>query len=59
MIIGIIIFITLLAGYFDGVIGLAILLTATAIGLVTTAFGVGKNHLMGCLIIPVILYFIL
>jgi len=56
---GIIIFITLLVLYFDGFIGLTILLTATAIGLVTSAFGVGKNHLMGCLILPVILYFIL
>ncbi len=56
---GIIIFITLLAFYFDGFIGLAILSTATAIGLVTSSFGVGKNHLMGCLILPVIFYFVL
>ncbi|MDP3698093.1 MAG: tripartite tricarboxylate transporter permease [Nanoarchaeota archaeon] len=56
---GIIIFITLLTLYFDGFIGFTILLTATAIGLVTTAFGIGKNHLMGCLILPVILYFVL
>jgi len=56
---GIIIFITLLTLYFDGFIGFTILLTATAIGLVTTTFGVGKNHLMGCLILPVILYFVL
>ncbi len=56
---GIIIFITLLALYFDGFIGLTILLTASAIGLATSAFGVGKNHLMGCLILPVILYFVL
>ena len=56
---GIIIFITLLTLYFDGFIGLTILLTASAIGLVTSAFSVGKNHLMGCLILPVILYFVL
>lgn len=59
LILGIIIFITLLATYFDGIIGLTILLTATAIGLVTSSFNVGKNHLMGCLILPVILYFVL
>lgn len=59
LLLGIIIFITLLSLYFDGFIGLIILLTATAIGLVTSAFGVGKNHLMGCLILPVILYFII
>ncbi len=59
IIVGILIFITLLAFFFDGFIGLTILLTATAIGLVTSSFGVGKNHLMGCLILPVILYFVL
>ena len=56
---GIIIFITLLAGYFDGFIGLAILATATALGLISSVWGIGKNHLMGCLLIPVILYFVL
>jgi len=56
---GIIIFITLLAIYFDGMIGLVILATATAIGLLASSWGVGKNHLMGCLIVPVILYFVL
>ena len=59
LLLGIIIFITMLALYFDGFIGLTILLTATAIGLVTSTFGVGKNHLMGCWILPVILFFIL
>ncbi|MEK6969980.1 MAG: tripartite tricarboxylate transporter permease [Nanoarchaeota archaeon] len=59
LILGIIAFITLLTIYFDGVLGLAILLTATAIGLVASSWGVGKNHLMGCLMLPVIFYFIL
>ena len=59
IIISILVFITLLAFFFDGFIGLTILLVATAIGLVTSSFGVGKNHLMGCLILPVILYFVL
>src|SRR3989344_4613411 len=45
--------------FFDGFIGLIILFTATAIGLITSFFKVGKNHLMGCLILPVILFFIL
>ena len=52
-------FITILTFYFDGIIGLMILMTATAIGLVTSFWKVGKNHLMGCLILPVILFFIL
>lgn len=59
LIIGIIAFITLLVTYFDGFIGLMILLTATAVGLITSYWGIGKNHLMGCLIVPVILYFVL
>ena len=59
LIYGIIIFITVLTLYFDGIIGLIILGTATAIGLVASSWGVGKNHLMGCLILPVILYFVL
>jgi putative membrane protein len=56
---GIILFITALVFYFDGFIGLLTLITATAIGLVTAFWGIGKNHLMGCLILPVVLYFAL
>jgi putative membrane protein len=52
-------FITILTIYFDGFLGLTILLTSTAIGLLTSMWSIGKNHLMGCLILPVILYFIL
>ena len=59
LLLSIIIFITLLTFYFDSFIGLTILSTATAIGLATSSFGVGKNHLMGCLILPVIFYFVL
>ena len=56
---GIIGFITILTLCFDGFLGFTILLTATAIGIVASSLNVGKNHLMGCLILPVILYFIL
>ncbi len=56
---GIIIFIALLTAYFDGFIGLTILATATALGLISSVWGIGKNHLMGCLLVPVILYFVL
>lgn len=55
----IIIFITLMTFYFDGFLGLLILFTSTAIGLVASSWGIGKNHLMGCLIVPVILGFLL
>lgn len=59
LIIGILAFITILTVYFDGIIGLMILITATAIGLVTSYWSLAKSHLMGCLILPVILYFVL
>lgn len=55
----IIIFISLLTFHFDGFVGLMILATATSIGLIVSSWGVGKNHLMGCLILPVILFFVL
>jgi len=52
-------FITILTIFFDGFIGLTILLTATALGIVASSWNIGKSHLMGCLILPVILYFVL
>ncbi len=59
LIVIIIVFITALTLYFDGVLGFIVLLTATALGLLASRWGVGKNHLLGCLILPVILYFTL
>ncbi len=59
VIFGIIMLITCLTFIFDGFVGLVILLTATCVGLMASSFGVGKNHLMGALIVPVILYFVL
>ncbi len=59
LIMGILGFITLLTFYFDGFIGLLVLFTATAVGLTAGYWKVGKNHLMGCLILPVILFFVL
>ncbi len=57
LVLGIILFIVALTFYFDGLIGLLTLVTATALGLVTAFWQIGKNHLMGCLILPVVLYF--
>ncbi len=59
VILSIIIFIIILTFLFDTWIGLLILITATAIGLTASQLGVGKNHLMGVLILPVALFFIL
>ena len=59
LILSIIGFITLLTLWFDAFIGLIILLTSTAVGILASQLGVGKNHLMGCLILQVILFFVL
>ncbi len=55
----ILIFIILLTFYFDGFIGLLILITTTSLGILASRFGVPKNHLMGCLILPVIIFFLI
>ncbi len=52
-------FVTLLVMVFSGWVGMIILVAATALGLYAHTAGVGKNHCMGCLIVPVILYFVL
>ncbi|MFH1133285.1 MAG: tripartite tricarboxylate transporter permease [Nanoarchaeota archaeon] len=57
--IGIICFIVLLAFIFDGLLGLLVLLACTSVGLAAGLLGSAKNHLMGCLLLPVILFFML
>jgi len=59
LVIIIIALITLLTFYFSGFIGLLILFTATMIGIIPSQLNVSRNHAMGCLLLPVILYFIL
>lgn len=44
--------------FLSGIIGVIILATATAIGVLAISNGVRKMHLMGCLMLPVILYFL-
>jgi putative membrane protein len=43
----------------SGMLSLLVLIAATALGIFTISIGIKKMHLMGCLIVPVILYFIL
>ncbi|MDD5650530.1 MAG: tripartite tricarboxylate transporter permease [Candidatus Nanoarchaeia archaeon] len=57
--ISIILLIVILSFVLTGFIGFLILLVSTFIGLLPALKGVGRTHLMGCLILPVILYFIL
>ena len=55
----IIIFITILTIILSGFLGFLILIVSTSVGLIPSLKGIGKNHLMGCLILPVILFFLL
>jgi len=59
LVLGIIFFITILTLYFSGMIGFIILLTSTAIGLIAPLSNVKRSHAMGCLLLPVILFFLL
>jgi len=56
--IAIIAFISVLVAIFSGLLGLFVLLVSTLIGLLAPLSGVRRIHLMACLIIPVVLYFI-
>ena len=56
--VGIILLIITLVFVFCGFIGLFVLAVSTCLGLVPIYLGIGKNHSMGCLLIPVILFFI-
>jgi putative membrane protein len=51
------IFLVAMIFLFSGVLGLTIAFIATCIGLIPPLIGIKRIHLMGCLILPVILYF--
>jgi len=55
----VIIFIILLVFIFSSWLGLLILFVSTMLGLIPPLVGCGRNHMMGCLILPVILFFLL
>lgn len=59
MCLGVISLITLLVLTFSGPLGILILIVSTSIGLIPQLVGVGKNNAMGCLLLPVILFFLL
>ncbi len=59
LVISIIIFICLMCLILNGGIGLIVLFTATSIGLIAPLKGIARNHAMGCLILPVIIYLII
>lgn len=55
--IAIMVLIVMMSFYFCGFIGFLILLIATLIGLIPIGLGIGKNHAMGCILLPVIFLF--
>lgn len=42
-----------------GPLGLFILVVSSFLGMIPSLMGIGKNHLMGCLLFPIILFFLL
>ncbi|MBU0957383.1 MAG: tripartite tricarboxylate transporter permease [Nanoarchaeota archaeon] len=55
----ILIFLIIITTIFSGFIGLLIFITSTFLGLATILIGIKRTYLMGCLIIPTILLYIL
>ncbi|MFC1742085.1 tripartite tricarboxylate transporter permease [Nanoarchaeota archaeon] len=56
---GVILLITILVFYFSGPLGILVLIVSTGIGIIPGLTGTARNHQMGCLILPVILFFML
>ena len=55
---GILTFLALMTIFLSGWLGLLVLIVATAVGLVACFKGIRRMHLMGCLLLPVILWFL-
>ena len=56
---GIVGFLAVLSFLFSGWIGFLLLVVATFVGMLAPLLQVGRNHLMSCLIVPVIFFFLL
>jgi len=57
--IGIISLICILVFVLTGFLGALILVVSTAVGIIPNIKDIGRNHMMGCLLIPVILFFLI
>ncbi len=53
-----ILFIVSLVFFFSGIIGVLVLATSTAIGMTAVSAGTGRHNAMGCLMLPVIIYYL-
>jgi len=51
--------VTVLVYVFSGWIGLLVLLISTFVGMIPQLLNINRSHLMGCLLLPVILFFLL
>ena len=58
LVLGVTLFIVALVFYFSSWLGLLILIVSTAIGIVPALIGVKRSLAMGCLMLPVILFFL-
>ena len=59
LVITIISYILFMCFIINGIVGVLVLITAASIGLIAPLKGIGRNHAMGCLILPVIFYLLL
>tara|TARA_Y100000310_G_scaffold56999_3_gene52254 strand:+ start:23377 stop:24588 length:1212 start_codon:yes stop_codon:yes gene_type:complete len=57
--VSILIILTILTIYFTGFLGLLIFITSTSLGITTIQLGIKRMHLMGALLIPTILFYLL
>jgi len=59
LVISIVIFIVFMGIVLNGPLGILVLVTSTAIGLIAPLKNIGRNHAMGCLLVPVLLYLLI
>lgn len=53
---GVILVLMVMAWFLSGWLGLVVLITATAVGLLAPLFNVSRSHAMGCLLLPTLCY---
>ena len=58
LVLSIVLFVTLLVFIFSSWYGLLVLIISSALGLVAPIKNIPRNSLMGCLLLPVILFFL-
>lgn len=58
LVIGVIVFLTIMVFLFSGTMGLLVAGICLCIGMLPPLLGISRVHLMGCLLLPVILYFL-